>query len=62
MAASMHKVRLGRSLASLIGEEGGAQNEAEGQRVVALDSLKAGKFNPRPFNAAAALEIYQAAY
>jgi ParB family chromosome partitioning protein len=43
----MHKVRLGRSLASLIGEEGGAQNEAEGQRVVALDSLKAGKFNPR---------------
>ena len=46
MAASMHKVRLGRSLATLIGEEG-AQTGVEGQRVVALDSLKAGKFNPR---------------
>ena len=47
MTASMHKVRLGRSLASLIGEEGGAHIEAEGQRMVALDALKAGKFNPR---------------
>ena len=46
MAASAHKMRLGRSLASLIGEGDGAQG-AEGQRLVALDALKAGRFNPR---------------
>jgi ParB family chromosome partitioning protein len=39
-------MRLGRSLASLIGEGEGADG-AEGQRVLALDALKAGRFNPR---------------
>ena len=48
MAAGMHKMRLGRSLASLIGEgEGGELGEVEGQRNVALDAIKAGRFNPR---------------
>lgn len=47
MAASMHKARLGRSLASLIGEEAGALGDVEGQRVVALDALRASRFNPR---------------
>ena len=48
MAASMHKMRLGRSLASLIGEgEGSDFGDVEGQRVVALDSLRAGRLNPR---------------
>ncbi len=46
MAASAHKMRLGRSLASLIGEGEGADG-AEGQRLLALDALKAGRFNPR---------------
>jgi ParB family chromosome partitioning protein len=41
-------LRLGRSLASLIGEGEGADfGEVEGQRIVALDSLRAGRFNPR---------------
>jgi ParB family chromosome partitioning protein len=48
MAVGMHKMRLGRSLASLIGEgEGGELGEVEGQRNVALDAIKAGRFNPR---------------
>jgi ParB family chromosome partitioning protein len=41
-------MRLGRSLASLIGEgEGGEFGEVEGQHNVALDALRAGRFNPR---------------
>ena len=36
MAVGMHKMRLGRSLASLIGEGEGSE-----------DALKAGRFNPR---------------
>ena len=47
MAAGMHKMRLGRSLASLIGEGEGSEFEVEGQRNVALDAIKAGRFNPR---------------
>jgi ParB family chromosome partitioning protein len=48
MAVGAHKLRLGRSLASLIGEGEGADfGEVEGQRIVALDSLRAGRFNPR---------------
>ena len=48
MAVGMHKMRLGRSLASLIGEgEGSEFGEMEGQRLVALDTLNAGRFNPR---------------
>jgi ParB family chromosome partitioning protein len=48
MAAGMHKMRLGRSLASLIGEGDGAEfGDVEGQRTVALDAIKAGRFNPR---------------
>lgn len=45
MAQGAHKMRLGRSLASLIGEEGGPA--ADTQRTVALDAIKAGKLNPR---------------
>jgi len=41
-------MRLGRSLASLIGEGDGTEfGEVEGQRIVALDSLRAGRLNPR---------------
>jgi ParB family chromosome partitioning protein len=48
MAVSTHKMRLGRSLASLIGEgEAPDFAEFEGQRIVALDALKPGRFNPR---------------
>ena len=48
MAAGMHRMRLGRSLASLIGEGDGSEFvEVEGQRNVALDTIKAGRFNPR---------------
>lgn len=48
MTVDTHKMRLGRSLASLIGEgEGPEFAEVEGQRIVALDALKAGRFNPR---------------
>jgi len=48
MAVSAQKKRLGRSLASLIGE--GAETfvtEAEDQRTVPLSALKASRFNPR---------------
>src|SRR5262252_3073657 len=48
MAVGMHKMRLGRSLASLIGEGEGAEfGEVESQRNVALAALRAGRFNPR---------------
>ncbi len=48
MVAGTHKMRLGRSLASLIGEGDGPDfGEVEGQRIVALESLKAGRLNPR---------------
>jgi ParB family chromosome partitioning protein len=48
MAVGAHKLRLGRSLASLIDEGEGADfGEVEGQRIVALDSLCAGRWNPR---------------
>jgi ParB family chromosome partitioning protein len=47
MAAGMHKMRLGRSLASLIGEGEGSEFEVEGQRNIALDAIRAGRFNPR---------------
>jgi ParB family chromosome partitioning protein len=41
-------MRLGRSLASLIGEgEGPDFGEVEGQRIVALEQLKPGRHNPR---------------
>jgi ParB family transcriptional regulator, chromosome partitioning protein len=48
MAVSAQKKRLGRSLASLIGEsadDGGAQ--LDDQRAVPVSSLKASRFNPR---------------
>jgi len=48
MAVGAQKMRLGRSLASLIGEGDGTEfGEVEGQRIVALDSLRAGRLNPR---------------
>jgi ParB family chromosome partitioning protein len=48
MAVSAQKKRLGRSLASLIGEGADAfAAEAEDQRTVPLSSLKASRFNPR---------------
>jgi ParB family chromosome partitioning protein len=48
MAVSAQKKRLGRSLASLIGEDAGAAGLlAEDQRSVPLSSLRAGHFNPR---------------
>lgn len=48
MAVGAQKLRLGRSLASLIGEGEGADfGEVEGQRIVALESLRAGRLNPR---------------
>ena len=48
MAVSAQKKRLGRSLASLIGDEAdGAGLHAEDQRAVPLSSLKASRFNPR---------------
>lgn len=48
MAVSAQKKRLGRSLASLIGDEAdGAGLQAEDQRAVPLSSLKASRFNPR---------------
>ena len=51
MAVGMHKMRLGRGLASLIGEgEGSEFGEVEGQREVALDALKAGR-HAWPMNA-----------
>jgi ParB family chromosome partitioning protein len=47
MAVSAQKKRLGRSLASLIGEGVEAGGFAEDQRSVPLSSLKASRFNPR---------------
>ncbi len=50
MTAPIPKSRLGRGLASLIGEPSVAQTRLppEGeQRMIALDQLKGGKFNPR---------------
>ncbi|MEZ5828075.1 MAG: ParB/RepB/Spo0J family partition protein [Hyphomicrobiales bacterium] len=47
MAVSAQKKRLGRSLASLIGEEFDETAVVEDQRHVPLSSLKAGRFNPR---------------
>lgn len=48
MAVSAQKKRLGRSLASLIGEDAaGAGPAADDQRTVALASLKASTYNPR---------------
>jgi ParB family chromosome partitioning protein len=47
MAVSAQKKRLGRSLASLIGEGVEAAGFAEDQRSVPLSSLKASRFNPR---------------
>jgi ParB family chromosome partitioning protein len=48
MAVSAQKKRLGRSLASLIGEGTEAfATQAEDQRSVPLSSLKASRFNPR---------------
>ena len=49
MAAAAQKKRLGRGLASLIGEryeEEGA-GRVDDQRTVPLASLRAGRFNPR---------------
>jgi ParB family chromosome partitioning protein len=45
-ATTMHRMRLGRSLASLIGD-GEAADVFEGQRTIAIDALRAGRFNPR---------------
>jgi ParB family chromosome partitioning protein len=50
MSQPLHKSRLGRGLASLIGEPtiSSPRHAAEGeQRVVALDQIRAGRFNPR---------------
>jgi ParB family chromosome partitioning protein len=47
MAVSAQKKRLGRSLASLIGEGVGAAAGIDDQRSVPLSSLKASRFNPR---------------
>jgi len=48
MAVSAQKKRLGRSLASLIGDDADAAGlQAEDQRTVPLSALKASRFNPR---------------
>lgn len=47
MAVSAQKKRLGRSLASLIGEEDGALSSTDEQRKVPLSALKASRYNPR---------------
>jgi ParB family transcriptional regulator, chromosome partitioning protein len=47
MAVSAQKKRLGRSLASLIGEGADDTAHGDGQRTVPLSSLKASRFNPR---------------
>ena len=47
MAVSAQKKRLGRSLASLIGDAEAGGLGTEGQRSVPLSSLEAGRFNPR---------------
>ncbi|GAF69171.1 unnamed protein product, partial [marine sediment metagenome] len=47
MAVSAQKKRLGRSLASLIGEDAGVTPGVADQRNVPLSSLRASRFNPR---------------
>jgi ParB family chromosome partitioning protein len=47
MAVSAQKKRLGRSLASLIGEDTGAMPGGPDQRSIPLSSLRASRFNPR---------------
>ncbi len=47
MAVSAQKKRLGRSLASLIGDGAEMAASADDQRSVPLSSLKASRFNPR---------------
>ena len=47
MAVSAQKKRLGRSLASLIGEDAGVTPGFTDQRSVPLSSLRASRFNPR---------------
>jgi ParB family chromosome partitioning protein len=47
MAVSAQKKRLGRSLASLIGDGADEAARADDQRSVPLSSLKASRFNPR---------------
>ncbi|MEM7192952.1 MAG: ParB/RepB/Spo0J family partition protein, partial [Pseudomonadota bacterium] len=48
MAVSAQKKRLGRSLASLIGEEAAqGSTPPEGQRAVPLSALRASPYNPR---------------
>lgn len=50
MVSPMHKGRLGRGLASLIGEPGPVQSRLppEGeQRMISIDQIRAGKLNPR---------------
>lgn len=47
MAVSAQKKRLGRSLASLIGEDAGVTPGVTDQRNVPLSSLRASRFNPR---------------
>jgi ParB family chromosome partitioning protein len=47
MAVSAQKKRLGRSLASLIGDGADESVSADDQRSVPLSSLKASRFNPR---------------
>ena len=50
MVSPMHKGRLGRGLASLIGEPSPAQSRLppEGeQRMISIDQIRAGKLNPR---------------
>ncbi len=47
MAVSAQKKRLGRSLASLIGEDTGAMRGGPDQRSIPLSSLRASRFNPR---------------
>jgi ParB family chromosome partitioning protein len=58
MSAGAQKTRLGRGLASLIGDrlEDGALGLEEEQRTVPLASLKPGRFNPRRHFAEAQLE------
>ena len=46
MAVSAQKKRLGRSLASLIGDEAGEGATSEDQRAVPLSALKASSYNP----------------
>jgi len=47
MAVSAQKKRLGRSLASLIGQDAGVTPGVTNQRNVPLSSLRASRFNPR---------------